>query len=96
MKTLCFEDVMFLSPMDEESFFTRLGNIKCVSEVLGVGNEIRISIKSPVSKMDLHELLAVSYRYETDMTQLQCLMTKANESWFFGNKDAYWYARVFG
>lgn len=95
MKYMRFKGIEFLSSMDEELFFTWLGKIECISEILGEEDEIKISITQKVSDLDLRELIAVTYRYNADMTQLRALLSNENRVWFFENPDSYWHEKVF-
>lgn len=95
MSNLSFQEIEFLSSLDEEAFFAWLGKIKCVADVSGEGDEIKISLSQPVSDYELRELIAVTYRYNADMTQLRALLTESNKSWFFDNPESYWHKEIF-
>ncbi|MCL6689422.1 hypothetical protein M8R19_11955 [Pseudomonas sp. R3.Fl] len=95
MKHLIFRGIEFLSSMDEDSFFTWLGKIECITEVLGDEEAINISIGQSVSDYDLREIIAIAYRYGADMTQLRVFLTDKNKGWFFENTESYWHKEVF-
>lgn len=97
MNKICLvcKDVEYLSPLDEEQFFGWLNKIECIEEISGVGDSIKIALASKVNDESLREIIALFYRYEVDMTQLQTLLTKTNRHWFFENKEAYWHSVVF-
>lgn len=95
MSQLFLQNVEFLSAVDEELFFIWLEKIASVTEVVGAGDSIKISVASPVLDHDLRELIALSYRYKTDMRQLRVLLTERNKKWFSENVEAYWHSEVF-
>jgi hypothetical protein len=43
----------------------------------------------------LRELLALFYRYKIEMSQFSVFLSEKNKKWFYDNKQAYWYKKVF-
>jgi hypothetical protein len=84
----------FCSMIDEELFFTWLDKIPSIVHVEGIGDCIHIFVEKKITKNDLREILAVFYRYNIEMTQLQVFNCKAFSKWF-PVPGAYWYERVF-
>jgi hypothetical protein len=44
----------------------------------------------------LREILALFYRYNIDMKQLEIFLSDENKSWFFDNKESFWYGGIWG
>jgi hypothetical protein len=81
---------------DERAFFEWLERIEATQVVYGRGREIVISLRpDEVSEQSLREFIAVFYRYEVQMAQLQQFASPSNESWF-KKRNSYWYTKVFG
>ncbi len=93
---LVCKDVEYLSSLDEEQFFEWLNKIKCIDDIVGVGDSIKITLNLTVSDENLREMIALFYRYKIDMSQLQKLLTEGNRHWFFEKKESYWHQSVFG
>lgn len=90
------EEIEFLSLSDEETFFSWLDKIPCILKKTGVGSELHIYIdKDRVTETDLRDLIALSYRYNLDMKQLETFLNEENKSWFFDNKSTYWHREIF-
>lgn len=93
MKLEC-KPLLFLSELDELSFFDRIKLIKCVKLICNSeGVFLQLKSKS-ISNICLRELLALFYRYNIEMTQLSCFLNEENQSWFL-KENAYWYKRTF-
>jgi hypothetical protein len=93
MKLEC-KPLLFLSELDELSFFDRIKQIKCVKLICG-REGIFLHLKSKkVSNVCLRELLSIFYRYNIEMTQLSVFLNENNKDWFL-IKTAYWYKRTF-
>ncbi len=89
--------VKYYSRKDEDAFFEWIKKIDCIDSVVGVGKELHLGITCKnLHDNDLRDLLALFYRYDLDMQQLQCFLNEENKTWFYNNKEAYWYKRVFG
>lgn len=87
--------VEFYSAEDENAFFNWLKALNCVEKIHGKGLSILINTEESVDDDCLRELLAIFYRYKIDMAQLSVFRNKTNEDWFYNNKQAYWYNKVF-
>ena len=95
VKLVC-KRVRFYSAFDEDVFFEWLKKISCASTVKGFGEELYIAIdKSKFTEMNLREILALFYRYNIDMKQLEVFLNDDNKSWFFDNKEAFWHRKIF-
>jgi hypothetical protein len=93
MKLEC-KPLLFLSELDELSFFDRIKQIKCVELIYG-REGIFLNLKSKkVSNVCLRELLSLFYRYNIEMTQLSVFLNEDNKDWFLV-KTKYWYKRTF-
>jgi hypothetical protein len=87
------EPVFYLSALDEKMQFDWLASIPCVADV---SSDMHITLKHVPGENDLRELIAVFYRYRTDMTCLAAFKSSRNKKWFAENKHAYWHSEVFG
>lgn len=85
----------YRSQGDEKAFFTWLGSIACVDEVVGVGQNLIVRLKRKPSSTDLREFLGIFYRYRINMKPLAIFMTPRNQAWFC-DPNMYWYKNVFG
>ena len=95
IKLVC-KEVNFYSTFDDDAFFEWLKKISCVSSVKGFGEELYINVdKSKITEIDLREILALFYRYDVDMKQLEVFLNDENKPWFFDNKEAFWHKKVF-
>jgi len=89
--------VRFYCNKDEDAFFEWIKKIDCIKELSGVGRELYLHICSDViHEYDLRDLIGLFYRYKVDMKQLQRFLTDENKHWFYENKKAFWYKKVFG
>ncbi|WP_116811993.1 hypothetical protein [Steroidobacter cummioxidans] len=96
MITLVATSVWYFSQGDEDSFFSWLKSIQCVSGVHGAGRDLFIEISTTnVSNADLIELIALFYRYDVDMRQLRQMLTEQNAAWF-RDQEKFWHDKVFG
>ena len=94
IKLVC-KRVDFYSNFDEDAFFEWLKKISCISKMEGFGEELYIDVdRSKLTEMDLREMLALFYRYNIDMKQLELFLSDENKSWFFDNKESFWYDRI--
>lgn len=88
--------VLFLSEGDELAFFEWISKIRSIQKWEGKGDEIHLyPSSSAISEKGLRELIALFYRYEIDMHQLQQFVNDKNREWFT-DKKSYWHKRVFG
>ncbi|MCL4361555.1 hypothetical protein M1446_04355 [Candidatus Dependentiae bacterium] len=89
--------VKFYARRDEDAFFEWIKKIDCIDDISGAGDELYLHIASDeIHDHDLRDLLGLFYRYKIDMKQLKRFLTKDNKKWFYANKKAYWYKKVFG
>lgn len=94
---LMCKSTKYYSRKDEDAFFEWIKKIDCIDNVTGAGDELYLHIAcDDLHDHDLRDLLALFYRYNLDMKQLQRFLNKNNKRWFYDNKKAYWYKRVFG
>jgi hypothetical protein len=84
--------IWYFSQLDEDSFFGWVQQIPCIKSVEGGFLHIR---SRRLSEPDLRDLIAVMYRYELPMAQLQQFLNERNEGWFKSPK-MYWHKKVLG
>ena len=96
--TLTCRAVSYLSQGDEDMFFTWIKAIPSIIDFEGWRDELYLYCESDViPNPDLIEIVALFYRYKVkDMTQLKVFLHDENKEWFFDEKEAYWWSRVFG
>ncbi len=95
MTTLVAREIVYYSSRDEDCFFSWLHQIKCVSDVRGIGCELHISLnETQISDDDLREFISLFHRYGVDKAQLSQFINQNNTIWF-ANENAYWYRDVF-
>lgn len=87
--------VSFYSDGDEKMFFEWLSEIKSIKKIYGEGCSLFVDVVDTVTDDDLRELVAIFFRYNVTMSQLKCFLTPDNKAWFQGNKESFWYKRVF-
>ncbi|WNE40698.1 MAG: hypothetical protein mread185_000155 [Mycoplasmataceae bacterium] len=93
---LICKKVIFHSQLDDDMFFEWIKRIRCISEIKGKGDELYLYVeKDKVNEKYLREILALFYRYNIDMKQLQVFLNEKNKPWFFDNKEAFWNKKVF-
>jgi hypothetical protein len=93
---LICKTINYYSRKDEDAFFEWVKKIDCIDSVIGMGSELHLHIASDfLHDHDLRDLLALFYRYNLDMTQLQRFLNEDNKQWFYDNKKTYWYKHVF-
>jgi hypothetical protein len=96
MITLVCKEVLFYSECDELSFFEWISKIRSVSKWSGKADEIHLYLpKSTISDKSLRELVALFYRYNIDMRQLEQFTNDRNRRWF-ADKTKVWHYKVFG
>ena len=88
--------IRYGSPIDEHMFFAWLDRISTVVKYEGRGYKLYIYCSPLVPDESLRELIALFYRYNIDMKQLQQFLRPENKCWFYDNTRAYWRERVFG
>ena len=89
--------VRFYCNKDEDAFFEWIKKIDCIDETSGAGRELYLHIASNIiNDQGLDDLIGLFFRYKIDMKQLQSFLTDANKHWFYDNKKAFWYKKVFG
>jgi hypothetical protein len=87
--------VKFYSNKDEDAFFEWIKKIECIEKFEAAGDELYLDIASKeLHDHDLRDLLALFFRYNIDMKQLQRFLTEDNRKWFFENKKMYWRQKV--
>ncbi len=92
---MCVKVLFFLSHIDEEAFFEWVNRISFIEAVKECNDLLHISlIENNIPKDDLRELIALFYRYKIEMKQLQIFLNENNKEWFFDNKKAYWYRKI--
>src|SRR5688572_10769297 len=80
---LTCKKVRFYAPFDEDIFFRWIKKIKCIKSFEGAGDELYLDlIEEPLTYHDVKDLIALLYRYEIDMTQLQPFMNDQNKNAF--------------
>ena len=96
MKELIIDAIAYGSQGDETAFFSWLTSIEDVINVFGQGLELHVELKSDcLSDEPLREFIALFNRYGIPMKALAQFRSKQNESWFYGNREAYWHESVF-
>ncbi len=96
-KKYLFCKVRFRSTYDEEIFCWCIKQISCIKYFEKISNEFYLFLKGKkISNRDLDNLIGIFYRYKIDMKQLAQFQTEQNKSWFYDNKRAFWYKKVFG
>lgn len=94
---LTCKKVKFYSRKDEDALFEWISKIECIKKIDLVNNELYMYLASnSLHEYDLRDLLSLLYRYKIDMKQLAQFLTPENKHWFYDNKKAYWFRRVFG
>ncbi|MGA9530667.1 MAG: hypothetical protein WBQ73_02140 [Candidatus Babeliales bacterium] len=93
---LVCETVKFYCYKDEEAFFDWIKKIECISQFSGKGKTLYLHITTnPITDQDLDDLIGLFCRYNIDMKQLARFLTNKNKTWFYDNKKAFWYQKVF-
>jgi hypothetical protein len=77
MKLRCHR-VRFYSPADEVSFFHFLQQIKAIRRVEGLGEDLFLHVKTPVSIKSLRDLIGLFKRYNIGLNELKSLKNKKN------------------
>ena len=96
-KKIIFNQVSFMSQIDESLFFNWLDTIECITSVEGSGLDLVAEVDAEISSDDLRELIALFFRYDvSNKQQLSKFLSPVIEESFYGNKDAYWHMDVFG
>ncbi|MBI2775019.1 hypothetical protein HYX58_03360 [Candidatus Dependentiae bacterium] len=94
---LVCKGVKFGSMHDEDAFFEWIKKIKCIQSFEGARDELYLDLISDrLEDLELRDIIALFRRYKVDMAQLKRFLTEDNKRWFFDNKRAYWYKKVFG
>ena len=95
---LICKKVTFYSLKDEDAFFEWIKKIDCIDEFTAAYDELYLHIAcKDLHDHDLRDLLALFHRYKIrNMKQLGMFLNDENKKWFYGNKKAYWYKRIFG
>lgn len=97
MYILHLNHILYYSILDEEMFFLWLKKIPSIKMIGGFGYTLTIHFSTKLlPDEDLRELIAVLFRHQLNMRQLQIFLTDANRAWFFENKSEYWWHSVFG
>jgi hypothetical protein len=69
--------VLFYSPTDEAIFFDFIKRIKAIRRFKGIGKDLFLYVKTPVSEKSLWDLKGLFRRYRIASTQLKKLKVKA-------------------
>ncbi|HEX2978137.1 MAG TPA: hypothetical protein VHO47_03395 [Candidatus Babeliales bacterium] len=70
--------------------------IKCIKSFEGARNELYLDlVDDKIEDLELRDIIALFRGYKVDMAQLKRFLTEDNKRWFFDNKRAYWYKKVF-
>lgn len=94
---LICDGVKFYCKKDEDAFFEWIKKINCIKKISASGRELFLYVcKKEMPDNDLDDLIGLFYRYKIDMKQLACFLTDNNKEWFYDNKKAYWYKKIFG
>lgn len=94
---LVCKSVMFYCRKDEDAFFEWIKKIECIDEISGAGDELYLHIAADeINDQDLDDLIGLFHRYHINMKQLARYLTDHNKYWFYDNKKAFWYEKVFG
>ena len=93
---LVCKGIKFYCRKDEDAFFEWLKKIDCIETISGAGRELYLEISSDnIHDNDLRDLVGLFYRYKVNMPQLARFLTNANKGWFYDNKKAFWYKKIF-
>lgn len=88
--------VKFYCLKDEDAFFEWIKKINCIEKISALGRELYLHIvDDEIDDQDLDDLIGLFYRYNIEMTQLARFLTDENKNWFYENKKAFWYKKVF-
>jgi len=68
--------VWFYSPADESGFFYFIKQIKAVQFVEGLGEDVFLHIKTPITLRSLRDLIGLFRRYNIDLADLKRLKNK--------------------
>lgn len=64
---------------------------------MGAGRELYVElISEQLDDQDLDDIIGLFHRYNIDMKPLSRFLTNENKKWFYENKKAFWYKKVFG
>jgi len=69
--------IWFYSPTDEAMFFEFMKRIKAIRKTEGVGENLFLYVKTPVSEKSLWDLKGLFRRYRIASTELKKLKAKA-------------------
>lgn len=95
MPVLVVRGPAYCSQGDETAFFRWLRSIACVRRVTGDMYELRIDVKQRrITNRDLHELIAILFRYQLPMAALAIFKSSRNEHWF-ADPSMFWFDAVF-
>jgi hypothetical protein len=82
MTKLRCHSVCFYSPADEACFFQFIKQIKAIQRTEGLGEDLFLHIKIPVSEKSLRDLIGLFRRYKIDLSELNQLKNKKNAGIF--------------
>jgi hypothetical protein len=85
----------YYSQLDEDHFFGWLQSNPAVVQVSGQGLALHVTIRRPLSKEDLRELIAVFVRYRVDCCSLRQFCDEHPDD-YFREEGAYWHSLVYG
>lgn len=68
--------VWFYSPADELIFFHFIKQIEAVRLVEGLGEDVFLHVKTPISLKSLRDLIGLFRRYNIDLSELRLLKNK--------------------
>jgi hypothetical protein len=85
----------FYSRNDEDHFFGWLQSISGIEKVTGVGETLEITVRRPLERDSLHDLIALLTRYGLDRRPLKPLCDEQPGDYFQG-QGTYWHSAVYG
>ena len=85
----------FYSRSDEDHFFGWLQSIPEIEKVTGVGETLEITVRRPMKKDSLHDLIALMTRYDLDRRSLKPLCDEQPGD-SFRAPGTYWHSAVYG
>ena len=74
--------VWFYSPADELVFFEFIKQIKAIKRVEGLGEDLFLHVKTPISDKALRDLIGLFKRYQIKLDELKLLKNKKNAAIF--------------
>lgn len=92
MRFLTCKNVYFYSMIDEQMFFDWIKKIPCIQGIECARDEVYLDLVGrDLEYEDIKDLIALLYRYQIDMKQLQSFYNESNKSAFMP-----WNQEIFG